>query len=406
LSGILLATLLAAALRGGCGTLVKTAPPPVPTLVLDSAAAPAAQVESEAPRQSSSGVTASGNVIPAQVAQIASTQGGNILSLDAEVGERVEAGQVLVRLAGSEKLAAVVEATRLELLSAQQALDDLKENAGQERSRAQLRLATAKDELDKAEKRRGWKEYRPGDDNQIAVARADLIVAEDTLRKTQEVYGGYADSPEDNLNKAAGLSALAAARQARERALANLNYLLNLPGSVEVEKADAVLAMARSEMEAAQAQFERLKDGPEPKTLALAEARVKNAAAQLTAAQAVLADLELKAPFAGTVSKVGAHASEWVMPGQAILTLADVEHLRVETSDLSERDVPLVSEGQAAVVRIKALGLDATGRVSQISPLADTLGGDVVYTVTLDFDSIPAGLRAGMSVEVDFAAAP
>jgi hypothetical protein len=37
-----------------------------------------------------------------------------------------------------------------------------------------------------------------------------------------------------------------------------------------------------------------------------------------------------------------------------------------------------------------------------IAPLADTLGGDVVYKITIDLDAPPAGLRAGMSVEVQF----
>jgi hypothetical protein len=40
--------------------------------------------------------------------------------------------------------------------------------------------------------------------------------------------------------------------------------------------------------------------------------------------------------------------------------------------------------------------------VSAISPLADTLGGDVVYKVTIELDSLPEGLRAGMSAEVQF----
>ena len=53
---------------------------------------------------------------------------------------------------------------------------------------------------------------------------------------------------------------------------------------------------------------------------------------------------------------------------------------------------------------IKALNQTVNGRVSEISPLADTLGGDVVYTTMVDLDPLPAGLRAGMSVEVRFGA--
>jgi HlyD family secretion protein len=338
------------------------------------------------------------------MAQLASMQGGNIKTLLVKVGDRVEAGDVLVVFAGSERLAAAVQAANLELLSARQAVIDLEDNAVMERAKAQERLALAKDAFDDAQKRRGWKNYRPGDDNQIAVAQADLIVAADHLKQVEDVFGGFADSPEDNLNKAAALSALSAARKARDKAQANLNYLLALPDTMEVEKADAVVAVASAELEAAQREFERLKNGPEPQAFSLAQARVDNAEAQLAASQAALDDLALKAPFSGTVSKVSAHSGEWVMPGQAILLLADLDHLRVETTDLSERDIPSVAVGQPAAVQIKALDLILRGRVSQISPLADTLGGDVVYTVTIDLDDPPAGLRAGMSAEVQFTA--
>ncbi len=398
------AILLTAALLAGCGTVIKTAPPPVPTLVLDNSGQAGAASQDAGPSQNTltGSVTASGNLAPAQSATLASTQGGNIQYLQVKMGDHVEEGEVLVRLAGSERLAAAVEAANLELLSARQALMDLQDNASQERAKAMLRVATAKDNLDDATKRRGWKNYRPGDDNQIAVAQADLIVAEDTLKKTEDAYGGYADSPEDNLNKAAALSALSAARKARDKAVANLNYLLALPDALEVEKADAVLEIARAELEAAQREYTALQNGPDPQAVSLAEARIKNASAQLTASQAALSDLELKAPFSGTVSMVSASKGEWIMPGQAILTLADLDHLRVETTDLSERDVPLVHTGQAVTVQIKALNIDINGRVSQVSPLADTLGGDVVYTTIVELDNIPPDLRAGMSVEVQF----
>ena len=72
---------------------------------------------------------------------------------------------------------------------------ELNDNAAQARAKAQKRLALAKDALDDAQKRRGWKNYRPGDDNQIAVAQADLIVAAGPLKRIEDVFGGYADRP-------------------------------------------------------------------------------------------------------------------------------------------------------------------------------------------------------------------
>jgi RND family efflux transporter MFP subunit len=134
----------------------------------------------------------------------------------------------------------------------------------------------------------------------------------------------------------------------------------------------------------------------------VAEARLANAQAALDAAQAQLESLEVKAPFSGTVAAVDVHPGEWVIAGQPVLSLADLDNLQIETTDLSERDVPRVEVGQPAIVFIEALGQEVEGQVESISPLADTLGGDVVYKTTVSIGQLPPGIRAGMSVEVQF----
>jgi multidrug resistance efflux pump len=110
----------------------------------------------------------------------------------------------------------------------------------------------------------------------------------------------------------------------------------------------------------------------------------------------------MKAPFAGTITQVNFQSGEWVIPGQAILALADLAHPRIETTDLSEKDIPQVEVGQLVTILIDALNQEVSGRVAEIAPLAETLGGDVVYKTTIDLDSLPPGLREGMSVEVQF----
>ncbi len=392
-------------LTAGCGVVAMPTtanPTPMPTAVLGG---PSVPTSSDAPADAGardSDIAASGVVVPADQVVVAAAVSGNLTSLDVEAGDMVKTGQVLAGFAGIERLTAAVEAAHLELLAAEQALADLIENGDQARAQAQLRLAKAQDVFDQAEKRRGWKEYRVGNDNQIAVARADLIVAQDRVKTAEDTFGNFADNPEDNLNKAAALSALSAARTARDKAQANLNYLLSLPNPIEVAKADAELEVARTELEAAQREFDTLQNGPDPEARALAEARVKNARAQLAASQAALDDLTLKAPIDGTVSRLNLHKGEWVLPGQAILTISDLDHLRVETTDLSERSVPAVTIDQTVTVFIEALNQQVTGRVIEIAPLADTIGGDVVYKTTIELDTYPDGLRAGMSVDVYF----
>ena len=393
--------LLAAAFLASCGMFTQSTPQALPTVVLDQPGTlPAA---SSAPTQIfSGGVTASGTVNPAQQAQLVPAMGGVVLAVKVQVGDTVKSGQVLLTLAGGEKLAAGVQSAQVELLSAQQALQTLRDNAGQDRANAVQRLANAQKALEDAQKIRTWRNYRNGSDAQIDSARADVVLAKDNLTHAQEFFSSFASHPEDDLNRAAALSALSAAENAYNRAVGNLNYLLAMPNALEVNQADANLLAAQAEADSAQRQVDALKDGPDPAEAALAEARIQNAQAQLTASQAALADLQVKAPFDGTISQVMTHSGEWVVPGQPVLALADLEHLQVQTTDLSERDVPNVSVGQAVQVDIKALGQQLSGKVVQIAPLADTLGGDVVYQTTIELSSIPANLRAGMSVEVHF----
>jgi HlyD family secretion protein len=390
----------------GCDVFDNSSPQALPTIVLDSPASSgtALPAQNETSTISTGAVTASGKVVPILQIQLSSALGGDVLEVNPREGERVKARQVLVRLSGGEKLAALVESANMELLSAQQALKILNDSSDTARAAAQLRLANAQKALDEAERRRTWRNYRNGSESQIETAQADVILANDALKRAEELYTGFLGRADDDINRAAALSALSGARKAHDKALGNLNYLLAMPKAVDVDQAEAELQSALAEVDAARKEYDNLKDGPDPDALALAEGRARNATAQLQANQASMADLELEAPFAGTVARINIHAGEWVNPGQPILVLADLQQLQVETTDLSESDVLNVYIGQDATVFIKALNQDIAGQVSEISPLADTLGGDVVYKTTIVLDTLPPELRSGMSAVVRFGA--
>jgi HlyD family secretion protein len=397
---ILVAALLA---LPGCGSFTLGAPTPLPTVVLGGAGPSPAGTALAGQTERSVVATASGVVAPSRTTQLAATANAGVRTLDAAVGDKVKAGQVLVRLSGSEKLAASLEAANLELLTARQAEKTLKDESSQKLAAARLRLANANKALDDAQKRRDSRRYQHGSQSQIEAAQAKVILANNEVKNAQESFSYLAAiSGDDDVNKAAALSDLAAKRLNRDKAVAELNYLLALPSQIEVDQAEAALNSARSEHEAASREVESLKNGPDPDALALNAQRIKNAEAQAASARAALEDLTLKAPFDGTVSRVNVHAGEWVVVGQVLLTLADLARLRVETTDLSERSVPQVQPGGRASVLVKALGQRVSGRVVEIAPLADTLGGDVVYKTTIELDNQPEGLRSGMSVDVQF----
>ena len=132
-----------------------------------------------------------------------------------------------------------------------------------------------------------------------------------------------------------------------------------------------------------------------------AVADVERAQAVVDQLKATLAQATLTTPVSGTVITVDVAPGETVNPGQVIFVIADLNHMRIETTDLSERDIPAVRIGQKASVFIDALNESFMGEVADIDRQSETVGGDVTYKVTVELDKQPAGLRWGMSAEVE-----
>jgi len=133
----------------------------------------------------------------------------------------------------------------------------------------------------------------------------------------------------------------------------------------------------------------------------MADAGVQRAQASVEIAQARLAQGTLTAPFDGMVTSLSVVSGEFVPSDQAVVTLATLNVLQVETTDLHERDVPNVHIGDPASVFIEALNSNISGKVINVSPRADTVGGDVIFKVTIAPDTQPEGLLWGMTAEVE-----
>ncbi len=365
----------------GCGG-GKSTPTALPTVMLEGGS-----VTTPSTQSMGGGVTASGIVAPAQEAQIALAAGGRIESVNVAVGDRVTAGQALVQLEGKEAAQAAVSAAQYELEQAQQALDDLKTQAETDRIQAMQEIVTFERSVRDAQYALDNFTIPSTQENLDAVT--GLSQMKDILDKARAAFEPYRQKPSGDTTREDLKDALDQAQADYNAAVRRLQLEYNLE-------------VAQSQLAQAQKDYTTLKDGQDPNKVKLAEARLTNAQNELSAAQAELAHLTLTAPFDGVVSEVNLHSGEYGILGQTILTLADLDHLRVETTDLSERDVPQVKVGQAARISFKALNQDVNGKVSLIAPLASTLGGDVVYKVTIDLEEIPEGLREGMSAEVRF----
>ena len=131
-----------------------------------------------------------------------------------------------------------------------------------------------------------------------------------------------------------------------------------------------------------------------------ADVRVQQAQVTLELAQVNLAESTLTAPFDGTVASIGVIPGEFVQSDQAVVTLATLNDLQLETTDLSEHDIARVKIGAPVTISAEALNQTFNGKVIGISPISNTVGGDVVFKVTIAFDKQPENLLWGMTAEV------
>lgn len=383
-------TLLAMTLASACG---QASPTPTPATEAETTAF-------------TTKVSATAQVVPVRWSTLSLQASGVAEEIPVTEGQGVAEGQLLVRLSGGENARAALAAAELELLSAQQALDDLYENHDQMLAAAEQRLANAKKALDKAKDQQTWKQYQPGDKDSVDIAWGDVVEAKQAVEDAEELFSFYADRPEDDPDRARALKYLASMRKRLETAERNYNYLVSLPDEIEKGIADANLKAAQAEVDAAQREVDKLKEGPDPDQLSLAKARLANAEEQVKAAKKALENLELKAPFDGTVSRLYIRENEWVTPGVPVLVLADLTEMQVETTDLSEIDVAQVREGDPVEITFDALpDVVAQGKVIRIAPKSAETSG-VNYTVTIQFLDMPGGLRWGMTAFVDIQVQP
>ncbi len=437
-----------------CSGKVGSTPTPLPTLMLEQGSAATSQPQAQT---SGGAIAASATVTSAQQVKLAFGSPGKVQTITAALGEAVKSGQVLASLDDTKLKAAVAQAeanlaaaqasydlaaatlpaqhtaniasASLALQQAQNALTDLQENAPLAAAEAQSSIATAQKALDEAQRVRTNLNYPRANQTTIEGAKAAYELKQDDLEEANQAYNNVRDLPADNPERARALLNLTDAQKARDKALITLNWYQGKNSAQDLAEADAALALAKEQLAAAERQWADVKDGPAAKDLALAtekvtqaqalldvanaqsaEAQLEQSRAQLDAARASLdlakaslADSTLVAPFDGVVAAREVQPNEFINAGQPVLILADMSQLRVETTDLSEKDVSEVSIGQAATIYVKALNLNMTGKVIEMSPLADTLGGDVVYKTVISLDEVPSGLLLGMSAEVRFA---
>lgn len=343
---------------------------------------------------------ASAKIIPSRVADVSLAIPGQIAHVAVAEGDTVEAGQLLVTLDTAALEADIARAEAM-LVATQAQVDLLKSVPGPaDVAVAEAQLAVAEAALAQAIAQRT---LLAPEIQQAAFAALEAVLAnakaqEQAARiyEIQQREKGLEDWREE-----VNLLRLRAAELALEAAEAGLTQLPHDQRTILAQYNTLVLERL-AQRDHAEALLNGLRAGAGAEQLAIAEARVAQAAVALQNAKQRLTGTSLYAPFAGTVSVLAVNVGQAVMPGQPLLTLADLATLQVETTDLSERDVAQISVGMGATVFVEALNLELPGHVTDISFRPMVVAGDVTYPVQITLDETLPQLRWGMTAEVAF----
>jgi HlyD family secretion protein len=377
-------------------------------------------------------VNAAGNIALAEEEAATFQVEGVITEIEVEVGDTVEAGDLLATLETID-LERVVDRAELALKVQQNALDQLLEPAtAAEIAAAQENLTAAQENLtelqagsSKAEinaaktalvaAQASYQELLAGaSEAELTELSADLHKAYISLQQAQEAYNkiAYADTvgssqqamdlqtatidydtakaSYDIATEPASTAEIQAALQSIQEAQVQLEAL-------EVTKAE--LASAEAQVAEAEASLEELLNGPTEAEIQAAELAIEQAQIDLLEAEADLSYARLLAPIDGTITVIDAVVGEKVTTDiSAGIYIADLTALELTVS-VSEVDIGKVSVGQPAQILLDAYPDRVfSGEVTRIAPTSVSDTGVVNYEVAIQLDdSNLEGVKAGMT---------
>jgi HlyD family secretion protein len=391
-------------------------------------------------------VTDSGPISAQQSGSVSWQTTGAVAEVLVKPGDHVKAGDVLMRLQTQSAPSSIIQAES-ELLAAQTALHDLQNPSQLSLATAQQAVTTAEDNLQKAQKDLRNAQNPAGQGLYDAVSNGKLALDTATTNATlatvsadaqalaqatsntniafshyqnfqakwdagdhsdlmynlvQTTHSAYQSALDtqtqlelriqsDQANKN---DAVSKAQKTYDDAVNNLNAALKGPDAMKLAVAQSKVDVATATLADAKDKLAKLKAGGAPDDVKAAQARVQ-------AAQAIVAALELKAPFDGEVLAVNDQPGDTASPTQAALTLANRSRYHIDVL-VDESEVTSIGLGNPAQVTFSPLpGLALSGTVAAIQPQGQTVQGLVKYTVRVELDQFDPRVLLGMTANVN-----
>ena len=372
--------------------------------------------------------------------QVVLEAGGRVDEIAVDVGDQVNAGDLLISLDTTyldwavEQAEIRFETARIDFEEAGKLVDEA------DIAVAEANLLVAQEELAEVEAGptaatraaaesaalAAWarvEELQAGPNpNQIIIAQAALRRAEIAVEGAQREYDKIAWLPEaaatsaaDDLQdatislesaRAAYSETVKPATQAEiQSAVASAQNAQAALDELNLKPTPAELASAQAALAQAQAAVDEVNKGPQQAAVRKAELGVRQAMIDLEDARLAQAAAQVVAPIDGTILSINVDLGQETSSGNVVAVLADTTDIKL-TVNVEQRDIARVIIGQEVQIAIYALASDSfAGVVERIAPIADAETGFVTFPVIIRFTDGPMDkVLPGMTASATFMA--
>jgi len=409
-------------------------------------------------------LSASGSIEATQVT-ISPELAGKVRQVLARAGDAVQAGDALVQLdetllqaqlaqaeatlgqakanydlvaAGPtpEQRQSAISAARLELVTAEQALDALYDTQALVAAQTLFEIANADKARDRATQTLD-NMNADADQADVDAAWAAVVLAKDRLDEARKDFKPYEKKSEDDVDRALFQSRVAEAQKQYDALVTRYNNLVGTSNQYELALAEANTELFNAQVEDARRRYEEVMAAPDPDAVQLAEARLEAAKTklalaeadpspeqlalaqtQIDAAQTAVSTIQtqiekmtLRAPMDGIVLTRSVEPGEFVAPGAPLLALARLDDLSI-TVFVPEDRYGAIRLGQEAQVEVDSFpGETFLATVMRIASEAEFTPRNVqteegrrttVFAVELAVKNPEGKLKPGMPADVTF----
>ncbi|MDR3120138.1 MAG: efflux RND transporter periplasmic adaptor subunit [Clostridiales bacterium] len=333
-----------------------------------------------------------GKLAPNATLSVVSKLSGKITDVYADVGDRVRAGDILLKLdeqdiqSQLDQIDAQIHQADQGVVTAENALNSV--TGGQYQAQV-LQQETSLENYDKQL-----------ENAQIALDNAALAIANAgrTLENAQRDYDNAKSLYESG---AVAENDLTKAEFAKNQAQAAYEQAQNALAQAQVGYDQLVFAKDKAAESLALTRGRIVSDSTRQASLAVEQAKASRDVlyVQRETITKNLSETQLESPISGVVNICNARAGEFVSPQAPAFVLVDLDRVNVEVS-VSELLINKIRTGDQIDVIIHALGGAAyKGEIVTISPSADQTS---LFPVKIAIDNPDGILRSGMFAEVRF----